>query len=44
MVNGFGLVVVGFGDGCLSVGWVSRWRFGLSHSGDRVMGHGGDRV
>ena len=44
VVAWFGLVMVGFGGGHLSVGWVSRWRSSLSHGRDRVMGHGGDRV
>ena len=44
VVARFGLVMVGFGGGHLSVGWVSRWRSSLSHGRDRVMGHGGDRV
>ena len=31
-------IVVGFGDGLVGVGWVSRWRLGLviSHDGDQV--------
>ena len=44
MVARFGLVVVGFDGGCLGVGWVLRWRSGLSYDGDWFIGHGGDRV
>ena len=44
VVARFRLVMVGFGGGHLDVGWVSRRRSSLSHSGDRVLGHGGDWV
>ena len=34
VVARFGLVVVGFDGGRLGVGWVLRWRSGLSYGGD----------